>query len=77
MVPVDRLPLGAELEGRLRAWAARFDDLMDTGFQWPSRRDEITWVGDGRVILQTLQQELGPGYDVQYFDHGGQEAAPG
>ncbi len=75
MVPLDRLPLGAELKGKLRAWAARFDALMDTGYQWPSGREEITWVGDGRVLLKTLQEELGRGYDVQYFDHGTQGSA--
>lgn len=75
MVPLDRLPLGAELKGRLRAWAARFDALMDTEYQWPSRSEEISWVGDGRVLLETLQEELGRGYDVQYFDHCAQGSA--
>jgi len=55
--------------------AARFDALMDTGYEWPSRREEIAWAGDGRVLLETLRQELGRGYDVQYFDHGGQGSA--
>ena len=43
-VPLDRLPLGDELKSRLRAWAARFDALMDTGYEWPSRMEEIAWV---------------------------------
>lgn len=75
MVPLDRLPLGDELKGRLRAWAARFDALMDTGYEWPSRLEEIAWVSDGRVLLGTLRQELGRGYDVEYFHHGGRETA--
>jgi hypothetical protein len=74
MVSLDRLPLGAELKGRLRAWAARFDALMDTGYEWPSRMEEIAWVSDGRVLLETLKQELGRGYDIQYH-HGGRETA--
>ncbi len=74
-VPLDRLPLGDELKSRLHAWAARFDALMDTGYEWPSRMEEIAWVREGRVLLETLRQELGRGYDVQYFDHGGQGSA--
>jgi hypothetical protein len=74
-VPLDRLPLGDELKSRLHAWAARFDALMDTGYEWPSRMEEIAWVSEGRVLLETLRQELGWGYDVQYFDHGGQGSA--
>ena len=74
MVPLDRLPLDAELKGRLRAWAARFDELMDTGYEWPSRTEQIAWVSDGRVLLETLRQELGRGYDIQYH-HDGRETA--
>jgi hypothetical protein len=75
MVPLDRLPLRAELKGRLRAWAARFDALMDTGYEWPSLMEEIAWVSDGRVLVETLRKKPGRGYDFQYFDYGGQRSA--
>jgi len=75
MVPLDRLPLSAELKSRLRAWAGRYDALMDTGYEWSSRLEGAAWVVDGRVLLGTLRTELGRGYDVQYFDHGRQGSA--
>ncbi|MDQ2852895.1 MAG: hypothetical protein M3Y49_19580 [Actinomycetota bacterium] len=75
MVSLDRLPLSAELKSRLRAWAGRYDALMDTGYEWSSRSDEDDWERDGRVLLETLREELGRGYDVQYFDRGRQGSA--
>ncbi|MGH3189113.1 MAG: hypothetical protein ACRDPY_37870 [Streptosporangiaceae bacterium] len=68
MVSLDRLPLSAELKSQLRAWAARYDALMDTGYEWSGRLEEAAWDADGRALLEPLREELGRGYDVQYFD---------
>ncbi|HEU5008465.1 MAG TPA: hypothetical protein VFT67_15930 [Jatrophihabitantaceae bacterium] len=72
MVSLERLQLSADLKSRLRAWARRFDALMDTDYEWPSRMEEATWEAAGRALLEPLREELGPGYDVQYFDGGSQ-----
>lgn len=73
MISLDRLPLSAELKGRLRAWADRFDALMHTDYEFPSDADEAAWIADGRALLGPVQEELGPDYDVDYFHEG---AAP-
>lgn len=67
MIPLDRLPLSAKLKIRLRAWASRYDTLMDTGYEWPSPADEAAWVMDGRALWKPVRDELGPDYDVRYF----------
>lgn len=68
MVSLDRLPLSAELRAALRAWAARFDDLMRTDYEWPGDAARIAWVADGRALLGPVVEELGSGYDVSYHD---------
>ena len=68
---LDRLPLSANLKGHFRAWASRYDTLVDTGYAWHNAAAEAAWVVDGRVLLQPVKDELGPDYDVQYFADGG------
>lgn len=68
MIPLDRLPLSAQMKARLRAWAGRYDALMQTGYEWSSDADEATWVTDGRVLRGLVQEQLGPAYDVKYLD---------
>lgn len=70
MVALDDLPLSAGLKGRLRAWAARFDALSETGYEWPSTAAQCEWVADGQKLLDPLRRELGSDYDVSYFDYG-------
>jgi hypothetical protein len=64
---LNSLPLSPELKQQLRAWAARFDALAETGYEWLSADHERQWVTDGRALLEPVRQELGPGYDVIYF----------
>ncbi len=71
MVRLDSLPLSAELKARLRAWAARYDALMNSDYEWPSEADKDTWDAEGRALLPLVRAELGPGYDVQYYNYGG------
>ena len=66
MVSLDRLPLSAELRTSLRAWAARYDALMSSGYQWTSDAERLAWTADGRALLAPLINELGPGFNVSY-----------
>lgn len=72
MVSLDQLPLSAGLKSRLRAWALRYDALMDTGYEWSSRVEEAAWDADGRALLKRLREELGRGYNVLYLYGGSQ-----
>lgn len=67
-VSLDRLPLSAELKASLRAWAARYDDLMRTGYEWASDAARLAWTADGRALLKPVIDELGPGFEVSYRD---------
>jgi hypothetical protein len=64
---LDSLPLSSQLRQQLRAWAARFDALSETGYEWPNVTEERQWVTDGRALLEPVREELGSGYDVTYF----------
>jgi hypothetical protein len=69
MISLDSLPLSAELKIRLRKWAQRFDELMETDYEWPSDAEAAAWVAEGQALLEPLRHELGDEYDVTYF-HG-------
>lgn len=71
MIALDALPLSTRLTQDLRAWAARFDALSETDYEWPNTADERKWVADGQALLEPDQRELGAGYDVSYFDYFG------
>jgi hypothetical protein len=67
---LDSLPLSSQLKQELRAWAARFDALSGTDYEWPSRAARQHWVADGRALLDPVRRELGADYDVTYSaDH--------
>jgi hypothetical protein len=54
----------------LRAWAAPFDALRTTNYEWPNPVDRRRWVADGQALLEPVQRELGAGYDIDYVgDH--------
>ena len=71
---LDTLPLSTTLKQDLRAWAARFDALSETGYEWPNAADERKWITDGRALLEPLRRELRPEYEVSYFDYFGDRA---
>lgn len=65
MISIDSLPLSDGLKGRVRAWADRFDNITDTGCEFPSAAEEGAWAAEGRVLLELLRRELGPGFQVE------------
>jgi hypothetical protein len=37
-------------------------------YQWPTAAAQAAFVRDGRVLLAALRDELGPDYEVWYFN---------
>lgn len=69
MISLDTLPLSTALKSRLRAWAHRYDILMQAGgYAWPDPATKAAWITEGRALLAPVRRELGPGYDVAYFE---------
>jgi len=64
----DALPLSPELKMRLLAWAAVYDQLMQTDYEWPNDQALAAFVRQGWALLAELREELGPGYEVWYFN---------
>lgn len=64
----DELPLSPELKTRLLAWAAVYDQLARTNYEWPSDHARAVFVQQGRALLADLREELGGGYELWYFD---------
>lgn len=62
------LPLSASLVAELQEWAETHDRLLGPTFEWPSRQAKFDFVAEGRRLLDLLREELGPGYEVVYFD---------
>jgi hypothetical protein len=67
LTPTD-LPLSASLIAALQHWADEHDRLLGPTFDWPSDDAKATFVADGRRLLDLVRAELGPGYEVAYFD---------
>lgn len=68
MVPLDDLPLGLDLKKRLLSWARRYDELLESDFEWASPSAEAEWLAEGRRLLDPVRDELGSEYDVEYFE---------
>ena len=68
MVPLATLPLSPQLRRRLRAWAAAYEALLAPDYRWPSPAAYAEFVDEGRRLLVLVREELGAGYDVQYFE---------
>ena len=68
----DDLPISPGLRDALRAWAARYDATLneeyppDSGFA--SAEEEHAFTADGLALARRVAAELGPGYQVEYFD---------
>ena len=71
MISLDALPLSAELKSQLRAWVRHYEEIAATGGSEPSPAAKTEWIAEGRALLVPLRQELGPGYDVEYFEDQG------
>lgn len=64
----DALPLSEALIAALQDWADEHDRLLGPTFEWPSAEAQAAFVADGRRLLGRVREELGPGYEVVYFD---------
>ena len=64
---LERLSLSEGLIVRLRAWAARFDALQHSDYDWPDEATRMQWTEEGSRLTDEVRDELGPDYDVQYF----------
>ena len=64
----DQLPLSAPLTADLYEWAETHDRLLGPMFEWPSEQAKSAFVAEGRRLLVRVREELGPSYEVVYFD---------
>jgi hypothetical protein len=49
-------------------WVEEHDRLLGSAFEWPSEEVKAAFVADGRQLLARVRAELGPDYEVVYFD---------
>jgi hypothetical protein len=47
-------------------WAAEFDALAETDYEWPSEDRRRTWESAGRSLADRLARELGPAFTVTF-----------
>ncbi|WP_433301258.1 hypothetical protein ACQP2F_05575 [Actinoplanes sp. CA-030573] len=64
----DALPLPPWLVAALRDWADEHDRLLGPAFEWPSEEAKAAFVAGGRRLFHRVRAELGPGYQVVYFN---------
>ena len=75
--PIDpeALPLSEALQRDLWAWAARYDASLnpdDPAASGMTEADAAAFADDGRALWQRLQDELGAGYTVLFYDPAAQ-----
>ncbi|MGZ4502701.1 MAG: hypothetical protein ACXVW3_02355 [Nocardioidaceae bacterium] len=58
---------GVRLPARSRTWDARFDARQHSDHEWPDAASRVAWTEEGSHLSDAVRDELGPGYDVQYF----------
>jgi hypothetical protein len=68
MLSPEALPLSASLVEKLQHWADEHDELFDSEFEWPSEEARTAWIDRGRQLALQLRAELGPAYEVAYFE---------
>jgi hypothetical protein len=56
------------LAEQLRAWARRYEDNTELG-EWSDQSDRAAWDSWGRDLVESVYGELGPEYDVEYFEY--------
>jgi hypothetical protein len=66
-INLESLPLRDDLIAKLRAWAARFDALQHSDYEWPDDATRVSWTEEGHRLTDLVRDELGPDFDVQYF----------
>lgn len=66
MITLDGLSISEDLKAALRGWAAEFDGLAETDYEWSDDDHEQTWIRAGRGLAERLGRELGPRFRVHY-----------
>nr|WP_232253644.1 hypothetical protein [Pseudomonas glycinae] len=65
--PLD-LPISDALKLRLKAWAAKYDETLDVDYPpnsgFKSEALELEFREEGKLLAESLQNELGVGYVV-------------
>lgn len=65
--PLD-LPISDALKLRLKAWAAKYDETLDVNYPpnsgFKSEALELEFREEGKLLAESLQNELGVGYVV-------------
>jgi hypothetical protein len=56
------------LRRSMEAWESHYYETMDTDFTWRSREDQNYHAEEGRRLAERLSVEVGPAFEVQYFD---------
>ena len=67
MVAAERLAISSELKNDLQSWADVFD-ANGLRAAWSGTPEHARWVEAGRVLAARLDDELGPRYEVFYFN---------
>ncbi|WP_152360520.1 hypothetical protein [Microlunatus speluncae] len=68
MLSLTGLPVSDRIRAELRTWAAEYDALSGTDYEWPDEDRHRVWVEAGRTLADRLAQELGEEYRVHYFE---------
>ncbi|HEY1775570.1 MAG TPA: hypothetical protein VGG41_05355 [Solirubrobacteraceae bacterium] len=64
---LEAFPISASTKTALRAWAGRYDTLLGRDFEWPAE-EQSAHQQEGRRLWHVLADELGPEYEVGYYD---------
>jgi hypothetical protein len=67
MLDPSELPLGAATVSALSAWAAEYQSLLTTDFEWRSPAAEAEFEATGQRLWRRVADELGPDWQVGYF----------
>jgi len=60
------LPLSDELIEGLRSWNEDFQDIAQTKYAFATSHERQQWEARGRALAQSLRDELGDDYCIEY-----------
>jgi hypothetical protein len=66
-VQLEALPLSDGTRDALRRWAARYDALLGSDFEWSEPADAEAFEREGERLWRVVQDELGPRWKVGYL----------
>jgi hypothetical protein len=64
---LEDFPITESTKTALRAWTRWYDTLLERDFEWPAE-EESAHQREGRRLWHVLADELGPEYEVGYYD---------